>query len=59
MVDNEVGRPSATGNIEFEAVTMRYKPGLQPALKELSFKIAPGQRIAVVGRTGAGKSSIF
>ena len=47
------------GALEFESVLLRYKEGLAPALKELTFKIAPAQRIAVVGRTGAGKSSLF
>lgn len=38
---------------------MRYKPDLEPALKNLSLKMEEGQKIAVVGRTGAGKSSLF
>lgn len=38
---------------------MRYKPELEPALKNLSFKVEAGQHVAVVGRTGAGKSSLF
>ena len=38
---------------------MRYKPELAPALNKLSFVIEAGERVAVVGRTGAGKSSIY
>ena len=38
---------------------MRYKPDLQPALTDLSLTVEPGERIAVVGRTGAGKSSLY
>jgi ABC-type multidrug transport system fused ATPase/permease subunit len=38
---------------------MVYKPGLPHALRDLTFTLKPGQRIAVVGRTGAGKSSLF
>lgn len=38
---------------------MRYNPDLAPALKNLSFKIKAGQKVAVVGRTGAGKSSLY
>jgi ABC-type multidrug transport system fused ATPase/permease subunit len=38
---------------------MRYQVHLDPAIKNLSFSINSGERIAVVGRTGAGKSSLF
>ena len=38
---------------------MRYQDHLEPALKNLSFSIKEGERVAVVGRTGAGKSSFF
>ena len=38
---------------------MRYQSHLEPAIKNLSFSIQPGEKIAVVGRTGAGKSSLF
>ena len=47
------------GTIEFKNVEMRYKPDLKPALKNLSFKVEAGQKVAVVGRTGAGKSSLY
>jgi len=47
------------GDIEFDKVVMKYQDHLEPALKGLSFKIKPGQKVAVVGRTGAGKSSLF
>ena len=38
---------------------MRYQLHLEPAIKHLSFKIANGEKVAIVGRTGAGKSSLF
>lgn len=47
------------GNVEFDRVEMRYNPELLPALKNLTFKISAGQKVAVVGRTGAGKSSLY
>lgn len=47
------------GNIEFKNVEMKYQEHLQPAIKDLTFKICAGEKIAVVGRTGAGKSSFF
>lgn len=50
--------PSA-GDINFDDVHMRYRPGLPLVLKGLSINIKGGERIGVVGRTGAGKSSIM
>jgi len=38
---------------------MRYRPELPPVLKGLSMSLSPGEKIGVVGRTGAGKSSIM
>ncbi|BGP39125.1 hypothetical protein JCM10450v2_003079 [Rhodotorula kratochvilovae] len=47
------------GAIEFKDVVMRYRPDLPPVLKGLSLSIGRGEKIGVVGRTGAGKSSIM
>lgn len=44
--------------IEFEAVDFRYRPGLPIVLSGLDLSIQPGQTVALVGATGAGKSSI-
>lgn len=38
---------------------MRYKEDLKPTLKGICFKIKPLERVAIVGRTGAGKSSVI
>ncbi|KAF7295535.1 ABC protein [Mycena indigotica] len=46
------------GEIEFNDVTMSYRPGLPNVLHSISLKIKPGEKIGVVGRTGAGKSSL-
>ena len=46
------------GRISFRDVTMRYRPGLALALKDISFDVSPQEKIGIVGRTGAGKSSI-
>ena len=42
------------GRLEFAHIEMRYRPGLPLVLKGISAVIEPGQRIGIVGRTGAG-----
>lgn len=58
-LDQNAGGYKATldGSIEFQNVTFRYNGGT-PALAEVSFKVKPGQTVAIVGQTGAGKSTI-
>lgn len=48
---------SMKGEIEFKDVTFIYDDG-EPALENISIKIKPGQTIAIVGQTGAGKTSL-
>lgn len=45
-------------SIEFKDVSFRYEEGQENILSHLSFKIEPGQKIALVGNNGAGKSTI-
>lgn len=47
------------GRVEFETLEFGYRPELEPALRGVSFVVAPGERVGVVGRTGAGKSSLM
>ncbi|GLT38273.1 hypothetical protein SLA2020_125310 [Shorea laevis] len=47
------------GVIEFQNVTMKYMPSLPAALDDITFTIAGGTHVGIVGRTGAGKSSIL
>lgn len=46
------------GSIEFRNVHFSYNPG-EPVLHDISFKVQPGENIAVVGATGSGKSTII
>ncbi|KAG7207731.1 hypothetical protein KM043_009345 [Ampulex compressa] len=47
------------GKVEFKGVFMRYAPLEPPVLKNLNFAIQPREKIGIVGRTGAGKSSLI
>lgn len=47
------------GEIVFDQVTFSYKPGIQkPVLHHVSFKVRPGQTVAIMGATGSGKTSL-
>lgn len=48
-----------TGYIQFNDVSMRYRPNLPLVLKDLNFGVYPGEKLGICGRTGAGKSSIM
>uniref|UniRef100_A0A8C6TC28 ATP-binding cassette, sub-family C (CFTR/MRP), member 6b, tandem duplicate 1 n=1 Tax=Neogobius melanostomus TaxID=47308 RepID=A0A8C6TC28_9GOBI len=47
-----------SGCINFEEFGLQYRTGLDWALKDISFNIQDGEKIGIVGRTGAGKSSL-
>jgi len=49
--------PSCRGEITFENVAFGYDPEA-PVLKDVSFKITPGQLVGIVGTTGGGKSTV-
>lgn len=38
---------------------MKYREDLEPAVNDVTFEIEPGMKVGIVGRTGAGKSSIL
>jgi ATP-binding cassette subfamily B multidrug efflux pump len=46
------------GEVVFEAVNFAYRPD-EPILSDLSFRIAPGEHVAIVGPTGSGKTTII
>ena len=46
------------GEIEFKNVSFKYADDLPYALRDLSFKLSPGKTLAILGKTGSGKSSI-
>jgi ATP-binding cassette subfamily B protein len=55
---SQIPRPRGTGHITFDRVWFAYN-GSDYVLKDVSFEVHPGERVAVVGATGAGKSTII
>ncbi len=55
---NYLRRPVLDGGIEFRNVTFKYPGATARALDDVSFRIEPGERVAIVGRVGSGKSTI-
>lgn len=59
VVFNEKAPEDALGgSIEFNDVSFTYPDGQQPVLKHISFAVAPGQMVGIVGATGSGKSTL-
>ena len=50
--------PPIQGRIDFDHVSFRYRPELPEVLKDINLTIQPGQTVALVGTTGAGKTTI-
>ena len=50
--------PVSKGEIEFKHVTLSYKNAKRPALNDISFNIKPGEKLALVGRSGGGKTTL-
>lgn len=48
----------ARGELEFRHVNLRYENAKRDALHEINFKVMPGEKVALVGRSGGGKSSL-
>jgi subfamily B ATP-binding cassette protein HlyB/CyaB len=55
---NRTTLPQVNGHIVFEDVTFRYRPDGPEVLRKVSFTVAPGQIIGLVGRSGSGKSTM-
>ncbi len=50
--------PPIQGRIEFDQVRFRYRPDAAETLKDINFAVAPGEVLAIVGRSGSGKSTV-
>ncbi|KAJ7758854.1 ABC transporter [Mycena maculata] len=49
----------SNGQIEMKDIVLKYRPGLPAVIKGISMNVRAGEKIGIVGRTGAGKSSIM
>lgn len=41
-----------SGEVTYQDVCMKYRPELEPVLKGVTFHVAPGEKVGIVGRTG-------
>lgn len=57
-LDPPAAWPGYDDDISFNNVTVRYAKGLDPSLRNISFRIPAGATVAVTGRTGSGKSTL-
>lgn len=57
IAPTDAERPEIKGAVSFDSVSFWYKEG-EPVLKDFSLEVKPGETIALVGATGAGKSTI-
>ncbi|MBE8989462.1 ABC transporter ATP-binding protein [Nostoc sp. LEGE 12450] len=53
---NAIALPPVKGKIEYRHISFAYKPG-EPVLKDISLLVSPGEAIALVGASGAGKTT--
>ena len=58
MAFKDVPETELSGSIEFDHVTFSYPGDEKPTLRDVSFKVAPGEMVGIVGATGAGKSTL-
>ena len=58
MIFKDLPDEELEGSLSFENVTFTYPNDDEPMLKNVTFDVAPGQMVGVVGATGAGKSTL-
>lgn len=62
ILDHPNAQPAQTignGQVEYERVTFAYPGADEPTLKDIFFTAEPGEKLAIIGATGSGKTSLF
>lgn len=54
-----ISLPTLKGQIDFDKVTFTYPGDKKPVLEDISFRIRPGEKVAILGSNGCGKSTIL
>ena len=57
-VKNKIVKEKAKGEIEFKNVVFKYDGNEEPTIRDFTAKVKPGQKVAIVGPTGAGKTTM-
>jgi len=57
--DDSDNTPTIVGEVEFRNVGFQFEDDTKPLLKDISFKVKKGESIAIVGKTGSGKSTLI
>jgi ATP-binding cassette subfamily B protein len=57
--ENPISLKKPDGSVRFDNVSFRFAPGLPLVLKEVSFQVNSGESLAILGRTGSGKSTVM
>ncbi|PUE49512.1 type I secretion system permease/ATPase [Limnohabitans sp. 2KL-17] len=57
VFESNTALPALKGRVELDGVTFRYQPGASEAMRNVSMVIQPGETVAIVGRSGSGKST--
>ena len=59
VTEGSTQRSTEHGTVEFQDVSFRYPHASEDALSHLSFRVQPGQTLAIIGATGSGKSTLI
>ncbi len=57
--DDEGHKPKISGHVRFNKVGFHFDDDPTPLLKDVSFEVQPGETVAVIGKTGSGKSTLM
>ena len=59
LIQTQTGATPRIGEIEFQHVSFHYPTTDMPVLRDVSFKVKQGSKLAIMGATGSGKSTLL